>query len=313
MRRLSHSWQALGTTNAVTVTAPQAIVPAASIATEWIARLDRAASRFRPDSELSRLNAAARTGTVTAQVSQTLAICIKAALEAARLTGGLVDPTLGDAIAAAGYDDDLAVVQSRPPRAAPAMRTPSRVAWRDITFRRSDRTLVLPRGAQLDLGAIAKAAAADALAEHLAAQLPGGVLVNLGGDIAVGGACPADGWPIGVEDHRGTLLQVVTSAGQSFATSSTAKRVWTTAAGRRVHHIIDPRTGAPSRAVWAQVTCAGVSAVQANAAATAAIVLADAAPAWLAERAIPARLDGPDGRTVATAGWPSPTHEEVAA
>ncbi len=313
MRRLTHSWRAIGTTNSVTVTSPEAIVPAATIATEWIARLDRAASRFRRDSELSRLNEAARTGSVTAHVSPLLALCVDAALHAARLTGGLVDPTLGGALAAAGYDDDLTVVQSRPAGASPSGRTPARVDWHDITFEPADGTLSFPCGTQFDLGAIAKAAAADALAERLAAELPGGVLVNLGGDIAVGGTCPTDGWPIGVENHRGTLLQTVCGTGQAFATSCTAKRTWTMPGGGTAHHIIDPRTGVPARADWAQVTCAGVSAVQANAAATAAIVLGDGAPAWLAERGIPARLDGRDGRTVATPGWPLPIPAEVAA
>ena len=156
----------------------------------------------------------------------------------------------------------------------------------------------------LDLGATAKAYAADLIAARLARQLRGGFLVNLGGDIAVSGLLPVGGWDIGVEDEHGVVRQVVVSTGQAVATSSTHHRTWTSA-GEKRHHIVDPRTGRTASVAWAQVTCAGVSAVEANAASAAAIILGPAAPKWLAGQGIPARLDSDIGRPVVTPGWPS--------
>ena len=310
MRDLTHTWPAIGTVNTVIVTEPTAIGQAAQIAERYVARLDAAASRFRADSELSRITARARAGVVTVTVSPILGESIDAALHAARLTGGIVDPTVGGAIAAAGYDADLTEVQSRgdaparPPDAVP------RADWRSIDYQPRERRLTIPRGSRIDLGATGKAAAADTIAAELAELLPGGFLVNLGGDIAMSGTDPDGGWPIAVADHHGHVVQVIAGHGQAFATSSTQKRTWTHN-GRRRHHIVDPRTGEPADVTWAQVTCAGATAVEANAASTAAIVLGPAAPAWLDERGIPARLDHVSGRVATTPGWP--TLEAVAA
>jgi thiamine biosynthesis lipoprotein len=157
----------------------------------------------------------------------------------------------------------------------------------------------------LDLGATAKAYAADLIATRLARELNGGFLVNLGGDIAVSGLLPIGGWHIGVEDESGVVRQVVVGTGQAVATSSTRRRTWTAGVERR-HHIVDPRTGATAADLWSQVTCAGITAVEANAGSTAAIGLGADAPEWLTGHGIPARLDGAAGRTVTTPGWPHP-------
>jgi thiamine biosynthesis lipoprotein len=304
MRALTHTWSAIGTVNTVLVTEPAAMGPAARIGERYVARLDAAASRFRPDSELSRITVRARSGAVTVTVSPILGDCIDAALHAARLTEGIVDPTVGGAVAAVGYDADLTEVQARgdaPPAASDAT---SRADWRNVDYSARERRLTMPRDTWIDLGATAKAAAADAIAAELRDLLPGGFLVNLGGDIATSGTDPEGGWPIAVADHLGQTLQVIAGHGQAFATSSTQKRTWMQG-GRRRHHIIDPRTGEPADVTWAQVTCAAVTAVEANAASTAAIILGPAAPAWLEERGIPARLDHVSGRVVTTPGWPS--------
>jgi thiamine biosynthesis lipoprotein len=157
----------------------------------------------------------------------------------------------------------------------------------------------------LDLGATAKAYAADLIAARLGRELRGGFLVNLGGDIAVSGLLPVGGWDIGVEDEHGVVRQVVVSSGHAVATSSTRRRTWT-ADGEQRHHIVDPRTGRTASTAWSQVTCAGVSALEANAASTAAVVLGSEAPEWLAGHGIPARLDADLGRAVVTPGWPNP-------
>jgi thiamine biosynthesis lipoprotein len=139
----------------------------------------------------------------------------------------------------------------------------------------------------------------------LADVLPGGFLVNLGGDIAVGGEPPRGGWSIGIDDAAGRTLQVVTSVGQAVATSSTQRRAWLGDDGPH-HHIVDPRTGRTAATVWAQVSCAGATCLEANAASTAAIILGEDAPEWLVSQGVPARLDGVDSRVVRTPGWPDP-------
>jgi FAD:protein FMN transferase len=127
------------------------------------------------------------------------------------------------------------------------------------------------------------------------------VLVNLGGDIAVAGTAPAQGWTVGVgDDHRGPADQTLTIRGGGLATSSTVVRCW--GAGR--HHIIDPRTGIPAGPHWRTASVAAASCVDANTASTAAIVLGPSAPAWLAERELPARLVARDGAVTLVGAWP---------
>jgi thiamine biosynthesis lipoprotein len=250
-----------------------------------------------------RLADRARRAPAEAFVSTTCAAYVDAALRVARLTGGLVDPTVGSALVAAGYDDDLDMVRARGEfRQVRVGRVPH---WHSVHLNVSARRLSVAAGTVLDLGASAKAHAADTIAAALAAALPGGFLVNLGGDIAVSGELPRDGWSVGVDDPEGVTRQVVTSTGQAFATSSTRLRVWQTTDGAR-HHIIDPRTGRTAVATWHQVTCAGATCLEANAASTAAVVLGPDALDWLAAQGIPARLDRADGALLTTPGWPEP-------
>ena len=297
-------FEAIGTDIEVLVTEPDALAEATAVVREHLARLDLAVSRFRPDSEVSRLARAAEDEPAWALASPVFASALRAALRAARLTGGLVDPTVGRAVAASGYDADLDVVRSRP-ATHPGDPVPA-PGWRSVTIDPVTDRVDVPQGCLLDLGATAKAHAADVLAERLSGRLPGGFLVNLGGDIAVAGEAPAEGWQVGVDDARGSTLQVVAVAdGQGVATSSTRHRTWATADGGTRHHLLDPRTGRTATATWHQVTCVGATALEANAASTAAVVLGEQAPAWLEENGIPARLDAP-GRVVTTRSWPDP-------
>ncbi|HEX6539175.1 MAG TPA: FAD:protein FMN transferase, partial [Candidatus Dormibacteraeota bacterium] len=134
-----------------------------------------------------------------------------------------------------------------------------------------------------------------------------GVLVNLGGDIAVAGPAPAGGWRVRVTDDHAAPPdspgQTVTIDGGGLATSSTTVRAWT-AAGRSMHHIVDPRTGAPAAVVWRTVSTTAPTCVLANTASTAAIVLGRDAEDWLAERGVPARLVSRDGTVRHVGGWP---------
>ncbi len=299
----SSTFRAIGTTNRVLATDARSIAEATLTAQDHLAELDLALSRFRDDSEVSRLAARAVDGPAWAFASPVFAAYLRAALRAARLTDGLVDPTVGSAVVASGYDADMDVVRARDGFAATA---PAAVpGWRSVTIEDATDRVSVPRGCLLDLGASAKGHAADLIAARLAERLPGGFLVSLGGDIAVSGPAPHGGWRVGVEDADGRTLQVVTTSGQAIATSSTRLRAWVADGGPR-HHIVDPRTGTTAPAAWAQVSCAGATALEANAASTAAVVLGPQAVAWLEARGIPARLDGLDGSVRVTSGWPAP-------
>lgn len=306
MRVHHHEFSAIGCEHTILTLDSAVLAPAAELAEAILEELDVAASRFRPDSQVNRIAQLAAGGDVTVVVSPLLGGCIEAALHAADITGGLVDPTVGRALVACGYDADLAVVRGRPTDDSAGEPPVVSVVpgWRTLRYDAGTRLLTVPQGSLLDLGATAKAFAADLIAARLAQRLPGGFLVNLGGDIAVSGELPVGGWEIGVQDHHGVTRQVVVSTGQAVATSSTQVRRWTQG-GQRRHHIIDPRTGRSAASVWAQVSCAGVSAVEANAASTAAVILGADAPAWLQGHGIPARLEAVTGSVVVTPGWPT--------
>ncbi len=299
------TFEVFGTTAVLLLTSPAAAVPARGIADGVFAEVDLACSRFRPDSELSRLNAA--RGEPLA-ISPTFADLLAAALRAAKLTGGAVDPTCGRALASLGYDRDFADVRAAgdvPPRlTGPVGPVPG---WRQVRLDRGARRVRLGGGAQLDLGATGKAWAADKCAEQIASSVGCGVLVSLGGDVAVAGEPPPAGWPVRVtDDHAappGAVGQTVTISAGGLATSGTTVRTWAMG-GRPVHHIIDPATGEPARSCWRTVSVAAGSCLDANTASTAAIIRSAAALDWLHDVGLPARLVRHDGTVATTAGWP---------
>jgi thiamine biosynthesis lipoprotein len=225
------------------------------------------------------------------------------ALRAAELTDGAVDPTVGLALLRAGYDRDFAAMGAgSAPR--PDVRV-VRATWRDVTVDRARGLVTLPPGVRLDLGATAKALAADRAAVAAVEATGGvGVLVSLGGDLAVAGPEPLDGWLVKVaEDHRAAPDapgQTITIRSGGLATSSVTVRRWDAAA----HHIIDPATGRPAAAPWRTVSVAAASCVDANVASTAAIVRGADAPGWLASCGLPARLVARDGAVLTLGGWP---------
>lgn len=308
----SETFPAIGTSVVVVCTDARELARATELVRVRLDDLDRAASRFRADSELAVINSrsaesarAGRSEQLRIPVGTILGACLRAAMRTQRLTSGLVSASLGAALIASGYDDDLDAVRARGDVGPPALEG-CPIPLRHMIFDEQRWEVALSPGTALDLGASAKAWAADTIAAELAATGPGGYLVNLGGDIAVAGAGPPRGWSIGVRDWNDAVVQVVTSTGQAFATSSTRLRTWVRGGIRR-HHIIDPRTGRSARTRWAQVTCAGPDAVQANAASTAAIILDDQAPRWLTDRGVPACLLTVDHEVVTTPGWPAPT------
>ena len=300
--------RALGGSMRVIVTRPESLLAAKSAVDEVVAAIDKAASRFRDDSELTRLNA---TPDRVIKVSPLLAQAIAAGLRGAQLTGGAVDPTIGSAIRLAGYDEDFALVAARhEPLRLVATSVPG---WQAIGFSLATRTVVIPRGVEIDLGATAKALASDlAAAAALKAVGRGGVLVSLGGDIAVAGEAPSGGWPVQVSEDSAAMIdegeETVTITSGGIATSSTTVRRWTRGSVE-LHHIIDPATGLPVQGRWRTATVAAGSCVDANIASTAAIVMGDGATVWLESRRLQARLVDNEGNVLRVGGWPEGTSQ----
>ncbi len=298
------SFAALGTTASLVVTDPEAMPSAEAALRAELDAIDRACSRFRPDSELEAINATAGR---PARVSTLCLTAVEAALRAARLTDGRVDPTVGTAMQLIGYDRDFALVARDGPEIR--VRLQPVPGWHRVVVDRAASTVLVPAGVELDLGATAKALCADRAAARAAAATGSGigVLVNLGGDVAVAGPPPHGGWVVQVtHDHSDPL----DAGGPTFsimsgglATSSTSVRRWSRG-GRDLHHVIDPATGGPAVEFWRTVTVAAASCLDANIASCASIILGREAPGWLEGRRLPARLVGPGGRVTTVAGWP---------
>ena len=302
-----HTRDALGTFATVMVTDPAALGDARALLDGELAAIDAACSRFRPDSELTRVCAA---GGRPVPVSPLLAEALSVALTAAKLTDGDVDPTCGQALVSLGYDRDFTL--ARQDTSAPCQPPVPGGRWRGVMLSAGHRQVTVPDGVLLDLGATAKALAADRAAAAIAAATGCGTLVNLGGDISVACPPPEGGWLVGVAD--GATFDSTTASVESsqvivvrdggLATSSVLGRSWRR--GRtQLHHIIDPRTGLPARPYWRTVSVAARSCVDANTATTAAIVRGERAANWLARLGLPARLVRPDGAVVTVAGWPA--------
>jgi thiamine biosynthesis lipoprotein len=294
------TWTALGTTVVVGVTDAAELAPAGRTVAHVLAAVDRACSRFREDSEIARVNAAEGA---PVRVSRIFVDAARCALRAARITNGDLDPTIGTAIRVAGYDRDFASI-----RAGAPVRFTRAAGWRCVTLDEVRGEIRVPRGVELDFGATAKALAADLAAGRAGARVAGGVIVSIGGDLAVAGTPPAGGWTIRVGDDHAAAAdapgQTIAVRTGGLATSSTTVRRWRR--GRtELHHILDPATGAPAVERWRTVSVAAASCVDANIASTTAIIRGDAAPAWLAAAGLPARLVAADGAVTLAAGWPA--------
>jgi FAD:protein FMN transferase len=301
----STSFPALGGIAVVAAADPRRLDVAREAAQLTVSHLDHTCSRFREDSELSALNAQAGA---RVQVSPLLFQAVSASLRAARLTGGDVDPTVGRAMIALGYDRDFAEIGQ-------AVRTVAIAAvpgWRSVAVDQSHSTIRLEPGVMLDLGATAKALGADLAAARAAHAAGCGVLVGLSGDIALAGAPPATGWRVRVtDDHRSgphAPGQWISVRSGGVATSSVMSRRWRTEdganAGGEAHHVIDPRTAQPAEAVWRTASVAAATCLDANIASTAAIVRGARAAEWLTELRLPSRLVSPAGSVRHVAGWP---------
>jgi thiamine biosynthesis lipoprotein len=287
-------WNRWSTEMHLLVTESAALPAARAVVDAELDAVEAAASRFRPDSEICSLAGGIRT-----PVSPLLAGLVEDALAAARFTDGDVDPTVGSAMIALGYDRDIGELDPTTPRVT-SLAVPA--DWSMVEF--DGHSVRLPVGVVLDLGATAKAVAADRCARRVYEQTGTGVLVNLGGDIATAGPTPAGGWQVLVQDTDGDpAAQVALGSGAGLATSSTSRRRWWHG-GDFVHHIVDPRTGRSADPVWRSVSVAAGSCLAANTISTAAIVRGHRAPDWVAELGVPARFVERDGAVHTTSGWP---------
>jgi FAD:protein FMN transferase len=289
----------------VVVANPEHLVAAVQAVEAVVAAIDAACSRFREDSELSRFQSGA--GPHAGVLSPVLARALSTALRAAELTDGAVDPTVGGAVRTSGYDVDFDALQADGGAITLTVRPVP--GWRTIRLSPATRRLEIPEGVEIDLGATAKALAADDGAAAAQAATGGAVLVSLGGDVAVAGDAPPEGWHIQLaEDSRASITadgETIAIRTGGVATSSTTVRRWRRG-GVELHHIIDPATGLPAVGPWRTVSVVAGSCVDANIAATAAIVRGTSAASWLEAMGLPARLIDRDGVTIRVGGWPAP-------
>ncbi len=301
VRVRSFEFEAIGVRNRVVVEDDHALEAAARIAAAEVDALDLACSRFRDDSELARLNN--RPGRAV-PVSALLFEAVEVALEAAASTGGVVDPTVGASLRGIGYDRSFELVVT--PGAVPQFSFVPAGGWEEVELDEERRTITVPRGYELDLGATAKALGSDRIAAAAATATGSPVLVSLGGDIAVEGA-PEGGWPVLIADDARASLDasgpVVALSAGGLATSSTTVRRWRSG-DVELHHVVDPRTGQPATGPWRTASVVASTCVEANVAATAAIVLGDEAAAFLDARGLAARLVAHDASVTLVGGWP---------
>lgn len=287
-----HTWKTDLVLSTRSAASPRLEAALRTLLTDEVQRLDRLASRFRSDSELSAVNAGAGQWV---EVSWGFVAVLSACLTAADRTGGLVDPTLGTAIKAAGYDD-----WADQPTPTKATAQPGR--WRGVGIRpgRHEAQVLIPAGTALDLGSVAKAWLADRLA-HAVARSGYEVCANMGGDIRVIADSP---WTVWADPEvAGVPATAIALTDAGLATSGTGHRRWDGG-----HHLIDPRTGRPAATPWHTVSVVAASAADANTAATAGVILGEDGPAWMTAKGLDARFSSPT-RTLTTHRWP----QEVAA
>jgi thiamine biosynthesis lipoprotein len=298
------SFPAMGTE--VTLLAPAGRVDeAAGRARRLFEDWERRLSRFRPDSELARLNAhAGRPVPVGALLYQVL----ETALAAAGATGGVYDPTMAHQLERLGYDRSFEQLPASSPRREAAGPGGG---WRAVGMDPAARLVTLPPRVGVDLGGIAKGMAVDAATERLRDAGLAPVMVNAGGDLRVHGRLPGGGdWSIAIDGRRGRL-RVPLAAG-ALATSGVARRRWSQG-GEPRHHLLDPRTGEPALTGLWSVTAVAGSCAEAEVAAKVAFVLGRAAGAeFLGGRDLAGLFAGEGGEWWPAGAWPAWTVEAAA-
>ncbi|TCO47017.1 thiamine biosynthesis lipoprotein [Kribbella antiqua] len=292
------TWTAWSCTVRLTVDDPSVLRAACGELKALMDRVDKAASRFRADSELSIVNN--RAGTMV-PVSRLLVDLVDVSLVAASMSGGAVDPTVGSAVIAAGYDDDIEAVRRRFPQSADE---PQEIpGWQQVRLNRKLALLGIPKDSALDLGATAKAWTADRAAMVLSKRFGCAVLVEIGGDLRAAGQREKP-WVISVAERAGDPGVLVTLAHGGLTTSTRTVRRWQTPEGH-AHHVIDPRTGSPADGPYRTASVWAPTAVRANTFSTALVATGEAALGRLTLAGHPARLIADDGEVTEVAGWPA--------
>lgn len=303
------TWQALGTTVVLRLADETPLRGAVQSVQAELDAIDRACSRFRADSDLCRVNSAEGRPT---RVHPLLIEALEVALDAAHTTDGDLDPSIGAALELAGYDRDWSLMGAVGGEQI-TVRATRRPGWQSVRIDRARQRVQAPPGVKLDLGATAKAWAADRAVAMAFEATGAGALLSLGGDIATAGPPPPSGWRIRVtDDHRSAPSapgQTIVIREGGLATSSTTVRRWIKG-GVQMHHILDPRTGEPSSGIWRTVSVAAASCREANIASTCAILRSGRALRWLAELGLPARLLANDGAVVHVGDWPAPQERQ---
>lgn len=235
-------------------------------------------SRFQASSELNRVNETLLGLTL---VSEEFASMLSLSLDAARATDGLVTPAVGGALLAAGYDRDFL----RLPLDVGAVEPAAVPSWTMLSLHGSG--LLRTEPVVLDLNGVVKGRTVDD-----ALALAGRGWISAGGDVAT-----LEPLVVGLPGG-----DAVTLHGGGLATSSVAKRSWL-AAGEPQNHLIDPRTGRPTRSPWRDVSVVASSCLAADVAAKAALLLGAEGPAWLERRGLAGRFVSHDGSVELTAAW----------
>jgi len=282
----------------VLVVAPEDEAAATEAVRELFGEWERCLSRFRADSELCELN---RRAGAWVDASPLLVAVVGRALAAAVATDGAFDPTLLAQLVALGYDRTFSSL----PADRPALARPSAPGggWRWVGIDPARRRVMVPAGAGLDLGGIAKGMAVDAALDLLRARGIEVALVSAGGDLAVCGTPPGlRGWPVAVEAREGSVDVML--RGGALATSSVGRRRWRQG-GRTRHHLLDPRTGEPAAGGLWSVSVAASRCDQAEVAAKAALILGPReGAALLARHGLAALLVQESGARQAVGAWP---------
>lgn len=299
--QIRQAFPVFGMDGVILVEEPKLLAEGLRLLMQICSDIDVSCSRFRSDSDLSRVNAA---NGAPVRVSPAFGAVLELSLRAAQTTDGAVDPTVGAALIAVGYDRDFGElkngVHSLP-------RIPVQIpGWRVIEWEPSRLTVRVPKGVNLDFGSLAKAYAVDLGATTIAGRLGTAACVAIGGDVAAAGE-PSEPWSIGIaEDHRTPFADaddVIGITAGGVATSSTAFRTWMQD-GERRHHIIDPSTGVCVKETYRTVTVVARSCVEANTASTAAIVWGVSARTRLEGWGVHGRLVTSEGKTEFVGQWP---------
>lgn len=292
------AFPAMGTTITLLVGQDEPVDAVAAVR-DLFADWERTLSRFRPDSELSRLNASAGR---PVEVSPLLMAVTRTALAAATATSGAFDPLLGNQLVSLGYGPTV------PERGGLAARRIA-AAWRHVTCDAANSTVTIPAGAALDLGGVAKGMAVDAAVARLKTAGVRIGLISAGGDLRTATDGTAN-WQVGFDDAPGESITLHSGA---VATSSRSRRTWLHR-GRPAHHLLDPVSGRSAVSGLRAVSVAATTCVEADVAAKAAFVLGAVKGRALLERRDLAGLFVHDtGALSRCAGWPVPQPDGIAA